>query len=162
MLRTAGLSVSRRSGWTDAGPSRAGDVQVWLGDSLGEMALYYSLADVALLGGSFEPLGGQNLIDAAACGYPVVMGPHTFNFLDAAEQAEHSGAARRVDGMDAAVQEALRLALSPAEGQAMATAARTFAQAHKGAARRVAGLVEDLLSEGQASAAAGFRVPAAR
>ena len=69
---------------------------VWLGDSLGEMALYYGLGSVALLGGSFAPLGGQNLIEAAACGCPVVMGPHTFNFLDAAELAEAEGAALRV------------------------------------------------------------------
>jgi hypothetical protein len=44
------------------------------------MPLYYALADVALLGGSFAPLGGQNLIEAAACGCPLLMGPHTFNF----------------------------------------------------------------------------------
>jgi 3-deoxy-D-manno-octulosonic-acid transferase len=67
-----------------------------LGDSLGEMALYYSLADIALLGGSFAPLGGQNLIEAAACGCGVVMGPHTFNFSEVAQQALASGA----DGMD--------------------------------------------------------------
>ena len=146
LLRSAGLSVSRRSRWSDAGPSDTGGAQVWLGDSLGEMALYYSLADVALLGGSFEPLGGQNLIEAAACGCPVVMGPHTFNFLEAAQQAEHAGAARRVDGMPAAVQEALKLALNPNSRHSMATAARAFAQAHKGAARRVAGLVMELLS----------------
>ena len=58
---------------------------------------YYGLADLALLGGSFEPLGGQNLIEAAACGCPVVMGPHTFNFADAADQALAAGAALRVN-----------------------------------------------------------------
>jgi 3-deoxy-D-manno-octulosonic-acid transferase len=50
-----------------------------------EMPAWYALADVALLGGSFAPLGGQNLIEAAACGCPIVMGPHTFNFAEAAE-----------------------------------------------------------------------------
>ena len=60
------------------------------------MALYYALADAALLGGSFAPLGGQNLIEAAACGCPVLMGPHTFNFAEAAEQAQAAGAAQRV------------------------------------------------------------------
>ena len=57
-----GLSVSRRSGWSREPEPAA----IWLGDSLGEMSLYYGLADAALLGGSFEPLGGQNLIEAAA------------------------------------------------------------------------------------------------
>jgi 3-deoxy-D-manno-octulosonic-acid transferase len=71
----------------------AAAADVWIGDSLGEMALYYGLADVALLGGSFAPLGGQNLIEAAACGCPVVMGPHTFNFAEAAQFAQEAGAA---------------------------------------------------------------------
>ncbi len=67
------------------------------------MALYFGLADVALLGGSFEPLGGQNLIEAAACGCPVLMGPHTFNFAEAAEQALAAGAAWRVADLAEAV-----------------------------------------------------------
>jgi len=62
-------------------------VSVWWGDSLGEMPLNYAAALAALLGGSLEPLGGQNLIEAAACGCPLLIGPHTFNFADAAEQA---------------------------------------------------------------------------
>ena len=67
------------------------------------MALYYGLADVALLGGSFEPLGGQNLIEAAACGCPVVMGPSTFNFAEAAELSLAAGASMRVENMEQAV-----------------------------------------------------------
>ncbi len=145
LLRSAGLTVSRRSAWGDAGPAPHAEAQVWLGDSLGEMALYYSLADVALLGGSFEPLGGQNLIEAAACACPVAMGPHTFNFLEAAQQAEDAGAALRVTDMQAAVHQALRLVGEPAQRQSMVASAKTFAQAHKGAARHVAGLVKELL-----------------
>ncbi|MDP3522000.1 MAG: 3-deoxy-D-manno-octulosonic acid transferase [Hydrogenophaga sp.] len=100
LLAGAGMTVSRRSHWAEAGPSPADwQADVWLGDSLGEMALYYGLADVALLGGSFAPLGGQNLIEAAACGCPVLMGPHTFNFSEAAERAEACGAALRVADM---------------------------------------------------------------
>ena len=74
--RAAGLRRSRAAAADGAAAGR----RVWLGDSLGEMALYYGLADVALLGGSFEPLGGQNLIEAAACGCPVVMGPSHLQF----------------------------------------------------------------------------------
>ena len=74
----------------------AATADVWLGDSMRRDAACYALADVALLGGSFAPLGGQNLIEAAACGCPVVMGPHTFNFADAAELALAAGAAVRV------------------------------------------------------------------
>ncbi len=70
--------------------------QVWLGDSMGEMVAYYSMADVAVIGGSLLPFGGQNLIEAAACGAPLIIGPHTYNFQAAAELAENTGAARRL------------------------------------------------------------------
>lgn len=130
-----GLRVSRRSQWTDgpAASQEAMNADVWLGDSLGEMALYYGLSDAALLGGSFAPLGGQNLIEAAACGCPVVMGPHTFNFTEAAEMAEAEGAALRVACMAEAVQAGLGLAGDSA-GLAQAVAAGlAFAARNRGA-----------------------------
>jgi 3-deoxy-D-manno-octulosonic-acid transferase len=129
-----GFTVSRRSGWAD----RPQPADIWLGDSLGEMALYYALADVALLGGSFEPLGGQNLIEAAACGCPVVMGRHTFNFSEAAQLAQEAGAALRVESVEAAVAAAAALADDAARRAAAAAAALAFAAAHRGAARKTA------------------------
>ena len=129
-----GFSVSRRSSWTDD-PQPA---DIWLGDSLGEMALYYGMADAALLGGSFEPLGGQNLIEAAASGCPVVMGPHTFNFADVALLAQEAGAALRVATVDEAVRTAVALAGDRAQHDRVATAALCFAAAHRGAAQRTA------------------------
>jgi 3-deoxy-D-manno-octulosonic-acid transferase len=101
-----------------------------------EMALYYAVADVALLGGSFAPLGGQNLIEAAACGCPVVMGPHTFNFAQAAELSLPAGAALRVPDMAAGVDTACALLDSP-EREQRAAQARAFAAAHRGAAARM-------------------------
>ena len=104
LLADVGLRVARRSGWGAQMPSAAeAAADVWLGDSLGEMAAYYAVADVGLLGGSFAPLGGQNLIEAAACGCPMVVGPHTFNFAEAAEQAVALGAARRVNSLEEGV-----------------------------------------------------------
>lgn len=133
-----GLKVSRRSVWV-AGPAdseEAMKADVWLGDSLGEMALYYALSDAALLGGSFAALGGQNLIEAAACGCPIVMGPHTFNFAEAAELAEAEGAALRVAGMAEAVQAGLGLVRDPpALAQAVA-AGLAFAARNRGATAR--------------------------
>ena len=146
MARDAGLAVAQRSTWTDAPPTGALAADVWIGDSLGEMALYYSLADVALLGGSFAPLGGQNLIEAAACGCPVVMGPHTFNFAQAAELAEAAGAARRVADMAGAVAAAQALLADAAGLAAMRRAALGFAGAHRGAAARTADAVAALLA----------------
>jgi 3-deoxy-D-manno-octulosonic-acid transferase len=137
-----GLSVSRRSRWT-AQPEAA---DVWIGDSLGEMALYYGLSDVALLGGSFAPLGGQNLIEAAACGCPVVMGPHTFNFADAAQLAQEAGAALRVETMEEGVRSAVALAADPVRRNAAVQAAMRFGSAHQGAAEKTAQAVLALLA----------------
>ena len=133
-----GLSVSRRSSWA-GGPGASDEAlraDVWLGDSLGEMVLYYALADVALLGGSFEPLGGQNLIEAAACGCPVVMGPHTFNFSEAAELAGLEGAALRVGDMAEGLHAAQRLLDNAFEQERAAAAGRAFAGRNRGATSR--------------------------
>ena len=130
-----GLTLSRRSSWSDSPfeSSQAMQADIWLGDTLGEMPLYYALCDVALLGGSFEKLGGQNLIEAAACGCPVVMGPHTFNFQEAAEIAESAGAAIRVADMPEAVHAALQLVSQPAVQQAAIASGLAFAARNSGA-----------------------------
>jgi 3-deoxy-D-manno-octulosonic-acid transferase len=138
----SGLRISRRSRWT-AGPEAA---DVWIGDSLGEMALYYALAGIALLGGSFAPLGGQNLIEAAACGCPVIMGPHTFNFAEAAQLAQEAGAASRVQTLAEALRLAVVLAADPARRTAAVQASIGFAAAHQGAAEKTANAVLALIA----------------
>ncbi|TAG25222.1 MAG: 3-deoxy-D-manno-octulosonic acid transferase [Burkholderiales bacterium] len=143
LCEQAGLAVSRRSQWNDT-PTPA---DIWLGNSLGEMAMYYSLADVALLGGSFEPLGGQNLIEAIAAGCPVIMGPHTFNFLEASETAQAAGAAVRVASMQAGVQEAAALMGQPAKRQALQQAGAHWLAMSQGAAQRQAQALADVLAE---------------
>ena len=142
-----GLRVSRRSDWP-AGPADSQEAlaaDVWLGDSLGEMALYYALSDVALLGGSFAPLGGQNLIEAAACACPVVMGPHTFNFAEVAELAEAEGAARRVAGMAHAVRVALQMVGHPDVQAKAAVNGLTFAARNQGATERTLAALQPYL-----------------
>jgi 3-deoxy-D-manno-octulosonic-acid transferase len=138
LVQAHGLSLSRRSGWSEPPDPQAGRADVWLGDSMREMPAYYALADVALLGGSYAPLGGQNLIEAAACGCPVVMGPHTFNFAEAAALAEQAGAAQRVADLPAGVAVAIELAGDAARRAAMASASTAYAALHQGAARRMA------------------------
>jgi 3-deoxy-D-manno-octulosonic-acid transferase len=144
LVAAAGLRGLRRSAWTDAPPADAAAVDVWLGDSLGEMPLYYALADVALLGGSFAPLGGQNLIEAAACGCPLLMGPHTFNFAQAADDALAAGAAQRVVDIDEGVRGAAELAGDPAR-ERVSRQALDFAARHRGAAERMAEAIVALL-----------------
>jgi 3-deoxy-D-manno-octulosonic-acid transferase len=137
LVAQAGLSLSRRSAWGELPPPEAAAADVWLGDSLGEMPAYYAAADVALLGGSFAPLGGQNLIEAAACGCPLLMGPHTFNFAQAADGALAAGAALRVAGLAEAVPLAVQLAQAGGS-PGMAARALAFAAEHRGAAERMA------------------------
>ncbi|MFY8018080.1 MAG: 3-deoxy-D-manno-octulosonic acid transferase [Inhella sp.] len=139
LLQKAGLRVARRRQWSLGLPAKSADA--WLGDSLGEMAAYYAAADLALLGGSFAPLGGQNLIQAASGGCPLLMGPHTFNFSDAAEGALQAGAAERVADMAEALRRAQDLMKNTPVRQAMAQAGVQFAAAHQGAAQRMAGAI---------------------
>jgi len=143
LCRVAGFTVARRSQWQDL-PLQA---DVWLGDSMGEMAMYYSLAHVALLGGSFAPLGGQNLIEAAACACPIVMGPHIFNFAEAAHLAEQAQAARRVPDMPAAVHAACLLAHDTQQQTHMGENARAFIAAHRGAAQATAAAISVIFAQ---------------
>ena len=155
MVRSAGLSLARRSDWGDAPPpAQAHDVDVWLGDSMGEMPAYYAGADVALLGGSFEPLGGQNLIEAAACGCPVVMGPHTFNFAQAAELSLQAGASLRVADLREGVVRACELAISP-DRREYVERSLAFAAAHRGAALKMARRIAALLVQASEYETAG-------
>ena len=149
LMRASGLNIARRSDWGEVPGAAALAADAWLGDSMREMPLYYGLAQVALLGGSFAPLGGQNLIEAAACGCPVVMGPHTFNFAEAAVLAEAAGAALRVEGIEAGLAQALALL---GDAQRLADAGercRSFAAEHRGAAQRMADQVSSCWTEVQ-------------
>ncbi|MBS7808117.1 3-deoxy-D-manno-octulosonic acid transferase [Variovorax sp. PCZ-1] len=141
LCEQAGLRVSRRSQWQD----RTEPADIWLGDSLGEMAMYYSLADVALLGGSFEPLGGQNLIEAIAAGCPVIMGPHTYNFQEASDTAEMAGAAVRVPDMASGLLKAAELLADTSQRQTLQLAGAKWLSASQGAATQQANAVAQLL-----------------
>jgi 3-deoxy-D-manno-octulosonic-acid transferase len=145
LVEAQGLTLSRRSSWGLRPRADQLAADVWLGDSLGEMALYYGLSDAALLGGSFAPLGGQNLIEAAACSCPLLMGPHTYNFSEAAELALAAGAAQRCESLREAVVAARALVTRRARQATMAEAAGRFAQAHRGAADRTVEAVAALL-----------------
>ena len=140
LIAQQGYAVSRRSAWgpleSAQPPTDFSEPTILLGDSMGEMALYYSLSQVALLGGSFEPLGGQNLIEAAACGCPIVMGPHTFNFAEASLAAVNSGAAMRAIDMTSAIESAVTLAMAKPARQEVSDKAMQFAAQHGGATQR--------------------------
>ncbi|MFF7058848.1 3-deoxy-D-manno-octulosonic acid transferase [Achromobacter spanius] len=132
LLSEAGVSYVRRSAGGDPAP----ETRVLLGDSLGEMAFYYAASDVAVVAGSFAPLGGQNLIEACAAGVPVIVGPHTFNFQQAAEDAIAAGAAARKAHPAQAIDAALAMLKDEARRQEASHAARAWFELHAGATRR--------------------------
>lgn len=137
LARGMGMMVQRRSENAPVSSS----ARVWLGDSLGEMFAYYAAADCALIGGSLLPYGGQNLIEACAVGCPVLVGPHTENFKQVAEEAMAQGAALRVADAAEWAARAGELANDAAARRRMGEAGRNFAAAHKGAAERILRLV---------------------
>jgi 3-deoxy-D-manno-octulosonic-acid transferase len=133
LLASRGVAFGRRSD----NAAIPGDVRVVLGDSLGEMFAYCIAADVAFVGGSLLPLGGQNLLEPIAAGLPTLVGPHTFNFAEASAGAIDAGAARRVADANALVNEIGALLRDGAARSAMRERALAFAAAHRGAADRL-------------------------
>ena len=109
---------------------------VHLGDTMGEMAFYYAACDVAVIGGSFMPLGGQNLIEALAAGAPVVFGPSMFNFSEAARLALEAGAAVQASDAAAALLEAEKLLSNPEQRRRMSAAGKALCEAHRGATQK--------------------------
>ena len=148
LLERSGVPFVRRSRWVEdahGAPRVPAHIQVVLGDSMGEMAAYYAAADLAFIGGSLLPLGGQNLIEACAIGTPVLVGPHTFNFTQATADAIAAGAALRVaDAVELATR--LRELLHDrARRCAMSGAAAAFAARHRGATARTVAVLIALL-----------------
>ncbi len=145
LIEVTGLRSERRS--TLGETTLKADTRVLLGDSLGEMFAYYAACDVAFVGGSLLPLGGQNLIEPASVGRPVLVGPHTFNFDAATRRAIEAGAVLRVEDADALIDHALKLLTDAPARARMGEAGQAFARAHRGAAAHMAGLIAPLLAK---------------
>jgi 3-deoxy-D-manno-octulosonic-acid transferase len=132
LLAGRGLAAIRRS----AGMHAVEGAAVLLGDTLGEMDFYFGAADAAVVGGSFAPLGGQNLIEACAAGVPVVLGPHMFNFAEATRLALDAGAALQAVDAGEALEKARALLDDPGRRRAMGEAGKRLCEAHRGATAR--------------------------
>ena len=134
-----GLALSRRS----AGGAVAADVL--LGDTMGEMAFYYALADVVVMGGSVLPFGSHNLIEPLAQGVPVVLGPSDYNFSEAARAATETGAAVRAADAAGVMRAALSLIADGARRREMGEAGVALCAAHRGATARQLDTIAALL-----------------
>lgn len=133
LARERGHRVSRRS----EGASVDAATRVVLGDSMGEMLAYYAAADVVIMGGSLLAFGSQNLIEPCAVGKPVILGPSSYNFEEAADQAIGAGGALRVADAAQAVAAALELSRDARRREEMGGKARAFVESHRGAVRRL-------------------------
>ena len=138
----AALAQSRRS----RSPVPAPEDRVHLGDTMGEMPFYFAAADVAVIGGSFMPLGGQNLIESLAAGTPVVTGPNMFNFAEATQLAVAAGAAAQAADARDAIARAAGLLQDEERRRAMADAGKKLCEAHRGAAQRQLAVCLELLT----------------
>lgn len=143
MIVRRGFAMQRRSFITNTSLDK--DTSVILGDSMGEMFAYYAACNVAFIGGSLLPFGGQNLIEACALGKPVLIGPHTFNFQAICEQAIAAGNALRLNNASEVVHSAQFLLEEQDLRMEMASRASTFFQQHQGATLRTMSLIENFL-----------------
>jgi 3-deoxy-D-manno-octulosonic-acid transferase len=141
LINGSGMTFRRRSEWE--GIPEGVECQVILGDSMGEMPMYYSASNLVVMGGSLLPFGGQNLIEACAAGCPVLLGEYTYNFQQAALDAIAIGAAKRLKGDSllgdtVALMESLKaLLLNHDELTKMSVAAKTYSTEHQGATQRI-------------------------
>ena len=132
LLARRGFSFQRRSENRAISP----ETEVVLGDSMGEMFAYYAACDIAFIGGSLLPFGGQNLIEACAVGKPVLIGPHTYNFTQASQLAVASGAALRVQDAAELTLILQNLFLHPDQMTRIGDAGQVFVNANRGATER--------------------------
>jgi 3-deoxy-D-manno-octulosonic-acid transferase len=133
-----GLKTQRRSDNRVVDPQ----TRIVIGDSMGEMFAYYAACDIAFIGGSLLPLGGQNLLEACAVGRPVIVGPHTFNFEDATRGAIEAGAAIRIANAADLAPTIATLFASPDRRQSMGAAGKQFSEVHRGATEKTMRLLE--------------------
>lgn len=138
LIAQRGLRLQRRS------EQRAIDAQtqIVLGDSMGEMFAYYAACDLAYIGGSLLPFGGQNLIEACAMGKPVLIGPHTYNFAQATELAIEAGAALRIKDAGELAQAASSLFRDAGKLDEMGISGLRFVASNQGATERALELIQ--------------------
>jgi 3-deoxy-D-manno-octulosonic-acid transferase len=137
LAQERGFVVQRRSAAAAVGAT----TQVLIGDSMGEMFAFYASVDLAFIGGSLLDFGGQNLIEAAACGTPILIGPSTRNFAEAAREAIACGAARSIGDADDLVRQAMLLLGNAETRRRMGAAGRAFAGRHRGATARTLAVI---------------------
>jgi 3-deoxy-D-manno-octulosonic-acid transferase len=142
LVHRAGFFCVRRSG----GERCATDTNVFLGDSMGELMMFYAASDVAFVGGSLVPIGGHNLLEPAALGLPVLAGPNNFNAPDIAELLIADGSTQVIHGVDDLSTNVVDLLRNPEERDLRGGAGRRAVENNRGTLERVLELIEPLLA----------------
>jgi 3-deoxy-D-manno-octulosonic-acid transferase len=137
----AGWSVQRR---TDAAVLDT-STDVLLGDTMGELLLLLSAADVALIGGSLVPHGGHNVLEAAAWGVPVITGPYMFNFADVSKRMVESGAMLQLDNSANLGEELSALMQDQGRRERMSLAGKQVVAENRGARAHLMVIIDELL-----------------
>ncbi len=142
-------ALVKRAGWRYALRSRMPpsleDVDVLVGDTMGELQMLYAAADVAFVGGSLIPVGGHNMLEPAALGVPVIVGSHVFNFQEISEHLLELGIARQVSGPAELATSVLELLGDANQRHNVGEAAKRFVEDNRGARDKVVAMVDALL-----------------
>jgi 3-deoxy-D-manno-octulosonic-acid transferase len=141
LCQQQGFKLVRRSEQRSCEPSTT----VFLGDSMGELLLFYSAADLAFVGGSLVPTGGHNVLEPAALGLPVLFGPHMFNFNEASEQLLVEGAALQVSSVEHLSIAVDRLLESPKLRRMLGARGKMVVERNKGALRALLEYIDVLI-----------------
>ena len=145
LLRKKGIEFVSR---TDEVPSPR-NTGVFLGDTMGELPMFYAASDIAFVGGTLVPIGGHNLLEPAALGLPIVTGPHLFNTQDIANMFSELGAFIQVQDATGLATALERLFRDRGEAEKMANKGRTILAENRGALQRLLDLMEPLISKVQ-------------
>ena len=129
---------------TDGKPCSA-STQVFLGDTMGELTLFYAASDVAFVGGSLVPIGGHNLLEPAALGLPLVSGTHVFNAQEIADMFVGKGACKLVQDSAELAAEVGRLLSDAEEASRQGDAGREILERNRGALARLMAMIEPLV-----------------
>ncbi len=138
LARRRGFATARRT----SGPTDCRAIDVYVGDTMGELMAFYAGADVAFVGGSLVPIGGHNVLEPASLGVPVVHGPHYFNFAEITSRLREEGAAHEVASPRELAMLVSELLTDAERRHAMGERGQAFVQRNRGAIERVVELVD--------------------
>lgn len=141
LMEKQGIELIAR---TEQRPCEPG-TSVFLGDTMGEVPMFYAASDIAFVGGSLVPVGGHNLLEPAALGLPIVIGPHVFNAQDVADRFVSQNACLMVqdgDELKAAIEQLLD---DPSAAKAVGRRGKEILETNRGALARLMGLMEPLM-----------------